>query len=176
MPIKVSNLIEQLDLPLMRAPRRNSGKHRKQKWKFPPTAPYFKLTIFQAAVGNLLQQHVKPSGKASALLKSKLSGHRGMRQLMGHVPWITGFVAFINSSFQAVQSTTPCNHTVTSNQHNGFLSRLETDAANGWCESVNQSAQYEDKFWAASQSLYAKVRVQLHYISLPSEKKDTIET
>ena len=95
------------------------------KRKSTPTAPYLKLIIFQAAVGNLLQQHVKPCGKASVLLKSKLSGHQGMRQLMRNMPWITVFVDFINSSFQPVQSTISCNHTAPSNQQNGFLSRLK---------------------------------------------------
>lgn len=162
------NLFEQLDLPLMRTLQRNSGKHCKHKAKIHTDCTIPQINYLPSSCGEPASTTCQTMWKGLSSFKIKIerasrNAPIDEKHAMNYsVCWFhqfiipTGPVNYIMQSHSAIKPT------------KWLPQSIETDAANGWCESVNQSAQYEEKSWTANPSLYAKARDQLHYI--PSGK------
>lgn len=119
--IEVSNLFEQLDLPLIRTLQRNSGKHCKHKAKIHTDCTVLHINYLPSSCG-------EPASTTCQTMWKGLSSCHELQCLL---------VSLIHHSNRSSQLQSHSDIKPTK----WLPQSIETDAANGWCESVNQSAQ-----------------------------------
>ena len=121
--IEVSNLFEQLDLPLMRTLQRNTGKHCKHKAKIHTDCTILHINYLPSSCGEPASTTCQTmwKGLSSSKIKIERASRNtpidGKHAMNYSVCWFHQFIIPIGP--------VNCNHTVTSNQQNGFLSRLK---------------------------------------------------
>ena len=138
--IEVSNLFEQLDLPLIRTLQRNSGKHCKHKAKIHTDCTILQINYLPSSCGEPASTTCQTMWRGLSSFKIKIerasrNGPIDGTRAMNYLQYL--LVSLIHHSNRSSQLQSHSDIKPTK----WLPQSIETDAANGWCESVNQSAQ-----------------------------------